>query len=389
MALGAVAALKGAGKKPGRRQDRLDRRHARRGAGHPGRLDRRRHRVQPALRPAGLPGRCEDFYSGKGVAEKTIISDREYTQGQRPGRARQRLLTLTQADVQSGTGPSWRSAQRARKRRVDRPRRPEASSTGVVALDALADPPGEVHALVGENGAGKSTLIKVSPASTGRTAATVRYRGDPVAFAGPRDAQAAGICTIYQEVNLVPLMSVAAQPVPRPGAAQPVRPHRLRAGCTARPRDILARYGIDRRRAPAACGELGLGVQQMVALARAVADRRAGRHHGRADVLARTARGRHASSASIGRCCAPAAVAVLYVSHRLDELYRLCDAGHRAARRPASCTPARSPPTRPAPAGLARCSAGTSPTSARHGATTFTDAHAPPPAPNRSCAPTG
>ena len=82
---------------------------------------------------------------------------------------------------------------------------------GVVALDqvSLGLRPGEVHALVGENGAGKSTLIKVMTGVYQPDEGEIAYLGQPVTFARPRDAQAAGISTIYQEINLVPLLSVA------------------------------------------------------------------------------------------------------------------------------------------------------------------------------------
>ncbi|MDT7677138.1 MAG: galactofuranose transport system ATP-binding protein, partial [Pseudonocardiales bacterium] len=68
---------------------------------------------------------------------------------------------------------------------------------------------GEVHALVGENGAGKSTLIKVATGVYRADSGEVRYQGQPVSFGSPLEAQLAGISTIYQEVNLIPLMSVA------------------------------------------------------------------------------------------------------------------------------------------------------------------------------------
>ena len=82
---------------------------------------------------------------------------------------------------------------------------------GVLALDrvSMSVSPGEVHALVGENGAGKSTLIKVLTGVYRADGGEVRYQGGPVSFGRPLDAQHAGISTIYQEVNLVPLMSVA------------------------------------------------------------------------------------------------------------------------------------------------------------------------------------
>src|SRR5829696_180747 len=69
---------------------------------------------------------------------------------------------------------------------------------------------GEVHALCGENGAGKSTLMKVLAGAITDFDGRIVLEGRPVAFAGPRDAEDAGIRIIYQELNLVPDLSVAA-----------------------------------------------------------------------------------------------------------------------------------------------------------------------------------
>src|SRR4051794_32956776 len=69
---------------------------------------------------------------------------------------------------------------------------------------------GEVHALCGENGAGKSTLMKILAGAITNYQGQITLDGRPVAFTGPRDAEDAGIRIIYQELNLVPDLSVAA-----------------------------------------------------------------------------------------------------------------------------------------------------------------------------------
>src|SRR3712207_9086536 len=82
---------------------------------------------------------------------------------------------------------------------------------GVLALDGVSFQlqPGEVHALVGENGAGKSTLIKVITGVYQPEEGRVFFGGEEVSFASPHESQAAGISAIYQEINLIPLRSVA------------------------------------------------------------------------------------------------------------------------------------------------------------------------------------
>jgi galactofuranose transport system ATP-binding protein len=116
---------------------------------------------------------------------------------------------------------------------------------GTRALDrvSFALHPGEVHALVGENGAGKSTLIKVVTSVHRLDGGELRHRGVPVAFARPVDAQRAGISTIYQEVNLVPLRSVAANVFL---GRQPRRFGLVdRRRMEAEARELLSGYGID------------------------------------------------------------------------------------------------------------------------------------------------
>jgi monosaccharide-transporting ATPase len=195
---------------------------------------------------------------------------------------------------------------------------------GVRALDDVTFTlgPGEVHALVGENGAGKSTLIKVLTGVYQPDGGELRYQGRPVSFATPMDAQRAGISTIYQEVNLIPLMSVAhnlflgREPRTAFGLLDERRMHD-EAG------EILQRYGVTtdvRRR----LGTLALGAQQMVALARAVMidakvvvmdEPTSSLEPREVDTLFGVIRDLHAQG-----------IGIVYVSHRLDELYQICDA---------------------------------------------------------------
>ena len=85
------------------------------------------------------------------------------------------------------------------------------SFPGVVALDGVSFDvrAGEVHVLLGENGAGKSTLMKILSGALAKDAGEILLGGEPVHISGPRDAHQRGIRIIYQELNLVPHLSVA------------------------------------------------------------------------------------------------------------------------------------------------------------------------------------
>jgi ribose transport system ATP-binding protein len=179
--------------------------------------------------------------------------------------------------------------------------------------------PGEVHALVGENGAGKTTLIKVITGVYRPDAGEVRYLGQPVFFARPLDAQAAGISTTYQELNLVPQLSVAenlflGREPTRFGLVDVARMRR-------EARVLLGRYGIDVDvRRP--LRTFGLGVQQMVAIARAVSTN--------ATIVVMDEPTSSLEPREVDRLAAVIdvlrrqGVAVLYVTHKLDEVFRLC-----------------------------------------------------------------
>nr|WP_323747855.1 sugar ABC transporter ATP-binding protein [Catenulispora rubra] len=180
--------------------------------------------------------------------------------------------------------------------------------------------PGEVHALMGENGAGKSTLIKLLTGVYRPDDGVIALHGQERSFRTPLEAQAAGISTIYQEVNLVPMMSVArnlflGREPRRRGLVDLRAMNRMAA-------EILVRYGV-RVDVTAPVHTLGLGARQMVALARAV------RTDARVVIMDEPTSSLEPREVQtlfgVIRTLRGQGVAVVFVSHRLDELYEICD----------------------------------------------------------------
>jgi ribose transport system ATP-binding protein len=198
------------------------------------------------------------------------------------------------------------------------------SFPGVVALDDvdLSLSAGEVHVLLGENGAGKSTLMKILSGAYRKDAGEILMNGAPADIQGPRDALARGIRVIYQELNLVPHLSVAeniflgAAPT-RWGGVIDWRELRRRAA------QLLAELGMEIDPS-IPLHTLSLAHRQMVEIAKALATQ--------ASVLvmdeptsALTSREVDQLFALVERLIARG-VAIVYITHRLDEVYRI---GHR------------------------------------------------------------
>ncbi|HEY0864506.1 MAG TPA: sugar ABC transporter ATP-binding protein [Lacunisphaera sp.] len=126
---------------------------------------------------------------------------------------------------------------------------------------------GEIHALLGENGAGKSTLIKVLTGVHPADAGEIRLAGQVIRPAAPKDAERLGLSTVYQEVNLVPSLSVAENITlgRQPGALGFLNWRAIRR----RARAALARLEVECD-VDAELGSLSVAMQQMVAIARAL-----------------------------------------------------------------------------------------------------------------------
>jgi simple sugar transport system ATP-binding protein len=126
---------------------------------------------------------------------------------------------------------------------------------------------GEVHALMGENGAGKSTLIKALTGVHPRNGGTVRLDGAEIHAHSPKEAEAAGISTVYQEVNLIPFLSVAENICL---GRQPTRLGLIRWGAMAeRARAALARVDL-KIDVWQPLSSYSIAIQQLVAIARAL-----------------------------------------------------------------------------------------------------------------------
>ncbi len=145
---------------------------------------------------------------------------------------------------------------------------------GVIALNevSFAVEPGEVHCLLGDNGAGKSTLIKILSGVHRPSRGEILIRAEPVVLRSPKDALDRGIATVYQDLALVPLMSVARnfflgrEPVRRVGPLRLFDVEHAKATTLA----ALAEMGITLRDADQPVGTLSGGERQCVAIARAV-----------------------------------------------------------------------------------------------------------------------
>ncbi|CAE6965418.1 sugar ABC transporter ATP-binding protein [Paraburkholderia domus] len=196
------------------------------------------------------------------------------------------------------------------------------SYPGVRALDRIefSCSHGSVHALVGENGAGKSTLIKILSGATSPDEGELVLDGKPYSPDSPSEAVTAGVSTIYQEFNLIPGLSVAENIFL--GRERIARGLLDAASMRREARALLKRIGapIDVRRR---VGTLSVAEQQLVEIAKALA------------VSARVLIMDEPSATlsdhemtllyNIVRNLSREGVTILYVSHRMDEIFDLCD----------------------------------------------------------------
>ena len=144
----------------------------------------------------------------------------------------------------------------------------------VVALRevSMAVPAGQVTCLLGDNGAGKSTLIQILAGVHRPTTGRYLVDGESVSFGSPRDALARGIATVYQDLAMIPLLSIwrnfflGAEPCVGTGPFRRIDTAR----CEAIAREELGRLGVQLRDTAQPVGTLSGGERQAVAIARAI-----------------------------------------------------------------------------------------------------------------------
>ena len=144
----------------------------------------------------------------------------------------------------------------------------------VVALRdvTMSVPAGQVTCLLGDNGAGKSTLIQILAGVHRPTAGRYLVDGEPVELSSPRDALARGIATVYQDLAMIPLLSIwrnfflGAEPCIGAGPFRRID----RAHCESVVHEELTRLGVQLRDPAQPVGTLSGGERQAVAIARAI-----------------------------------------------------------------------------------------------------------------------
>lgn len=182
---------------------------------------------------------------------------------------------------------------------------------------------GEVHCLVGENGAGKSTVVKMLAGAHRPDSGEIRIAGAPVELRSPNDALKHGISTVFQELTLVPYMSVAENialgkdPVLVPGVLDRARRNEV----AARVLDELDIYGIDPREQ---VRNLGIARQQLIEVAKAVS-----RESDRVVIMDEPTAALTTTEAetlfALIRRLRTRDTAILYITHRLEEIERIGD----------------------------------------------------------------
>jgi ribose transport system ATP-binding protein len=196
---------------------------------------------------------------------------------------------------------------------------------GVLALDNVdfTVRRGEIHSLIGQNGAGKSTLMKILAGDYPPTTGTIYLEGREVSFGHPRESRAEGISIVYQELSLLPNLSVAENIFL---GREPGRNFVIdEAAILKNAEDVLSQLGIDSIDIRHRVSTLPLAQQQLVEIAKALSyqpeilildEPTAALTHEDADRLF-----------AILERLKEQGIAIIYITHRFKEIIQICDRG--------------------------------------------------------------
>ena len=194
---------------------------------------------------------------------------------------------------------------------------------GVKALDGvnLRLFPGEVHALMGENGAGKSTMIKALTGVYKINAGSIEVDGKPQTFTGTGDAQNAGIATVYQEVKLCTNLTIGENVMLGHEVRGPLGINWKKT--YEKSKKFLAQMGLEHLDPKAPLSSISIAMQQLVAIARAMVI------DAKVLILDEPTSSLDANEVQdlfkIMRKIRDSGVAILFVSHFLDQIYEITD----------------------------------------------------------------
>ncbi|MBA2174822.1 sugar ABC transporter ATP-binding protein [Halobacillus locisalis] len=183
--------------------------------------------------------------------------------------------------------------------------------------------PGEVHALMGENGAGKSTLVKVLTGIHERDGGEIEVRGEPKTYSNPKEAEKDGIVVIHQELNIIPHLTVTENmflgndiTVGRTGILRKKQMYQQTV-------ENLKRLGVTNIDPNEQAGNLSVGKQQMIEIARAISTN--------AEMIimdeptAALTEREIESLFNVVESLRKQNVSIVYISHRMEEIFKICD----------------------------------------------------------------
>ncbi|MFD1040431.1 sugar ABC transporter ATP-binding protein [Virgibacillus byunsanensis] len=182
---------------------------------------------------------------------------------------------------------------------------------------------GEIHALMGENGAGKSTLVKVLTGIHQRDNGVIKIDGEEVHFSSPKEAEEKGIVVIHQELNIIPHLSVTENMFLGKQLTYGKTGVLKQKEMKNRTEQSLKKLGVTNIHPDDTAGDLSVGKQQMIEIARALATNAEMivMDEPTAALTDREIR----NLFNVVHALRDQGVSIIYISHRMEEIFEICD----------------------------------------------------------------